>query len=204
METIKIWNERASDGQLRDIAARLGDGQLAIIPTDTTYAIVTDALDPKAVERLCRLKGINPEKTNLSIICDSISMASDYARIDNASFRLMRDCCPGPYTFIFRAAQSLPRAFRSRKTVGIRIPDNAFDTALVAELGHPLITTSIEFDDEDHAVSPGLIAESYEGRVDFMVEAEEGSTELSTIIDCTGHEPEIVRQGKGDLLHYLS
>ena len=163
------------------------------------YAIVGDALNIKSVERICRLKGINPDKTNLSIICSDISMASEYSRIDNKGFRLMKESCPGPFTFLFKSVSALPRAFKGRKTVGIRIPDNKFDIGLAAVLGNPLITTSIEYSDEDHAVNQELIAESYEGRVDFMIEGEEGSTDVSTIVDCTGIEPEIIRQGVGEL-----
>ena len=186
-----------SDRQLDDVASRLRDSEIAVIPTDTTYAIVGDALNMKAIERICNLKRINTEKTNLSVICSDISMASEYARIEDKGFRLMKECCPGPFTFLFRCASKLPRAFKGRKVVGIRIPSNEFDRQLAAALGNPVITTSIEYDDEDYAVNPGLIAENYEGKVDFMVEGEDGSTEVSTIVDCTGPEPEIVRQGKG-------
>lgn len=199
MNTIKIWNGSASERQLHDISIRLKEGELAIIPTDTMYAIAGDALNIKAVERLCRLKGINPEKTNLSIICSDISMASEYARIDNKGFRLMKECCPGPFTFLFRAASTLPRAFRGRKVVGIRIPDCEFDRSLAESLGNPLITTSIEYEDTDYAVSPGLISEAYENKVELMVEGENGTTDVSTVVDCTGDEPEIIRQGVGEL-----
>lgn len=199
MDTIKIWNGSASDRQIQDFADRLKNGEIGIIPTDTMYAIVGDALNVKSVERICRLKGINPDKSTLSIICSDISMAAEYSRIDNKGFRLMKDYCPGAFTFIFKAVSSLPRAFKGRKTVGVRIPDYKFDTGLSAALGNPLITTSIEYADEDHAINQELIAESYEGRVDFMVEGEEGTVDVSTIVDCTGNEPEIVRQGVGEL-----
>lgn len=198
MNTIKIWNGKASQKQLNDICIRLKDGQIAIIPTDTMYAIAGDALNMKAVERICRVKGINPEKTNLSIICCDISMASEYSRIDNSVFRLMKEYCPGPYTFLLRSASTLPKAFKGRKTVGIRIPGCEFDLDLARELGGPLITTSIEYEDEDYAVSPELIAEAYNNKVDIMVEGEHGTTEVSTIVDCTGNNPEVIRRGLGD------
>ncbi len=197
MNIIKIWNDNASERQLHDIAMRLKEGEIAIIPTDTMYGIVGDALNMKAVERICRLKGINPEKTNLSIICHDISMAAEYSRIDNRGFRLLKEYTPGPFTFLFRSASTLPKAFKSRKTVGIRIPACEFDRQLVKAMRGPLITTTIEYSDEDYAVSPGLIAEAYDNKVELMVEGEDGSTGLSTIIDCTGNEPEIVRQGIG-------
>lgn len=199
MKTMKIWNGEASSRQLDEICRDLKEGRIMICPTDTLYAIACDALQPKAIERICRLKGINPDKTNLSIICADISMAAEYARFDNYAFRLLRDCTPGPFTFLFKSASTLPKAFKGRKTVGVRIPDNALCHDIVERLGHPLLTTSIEYADTDYAINPGLIAEAYDSRVDFMLEGEEGGTEPSTIVDCTGSEAEIVRQGKGIL-----
>lgn len=199
MNTIKIWNARASERQLHDISQRLKEGELAVIPTDTMYAVVGDALNMRAVDHLCRLKGINPDKTNLSIICSDISMASEYSRINNTGFRLMKQHCPGPFTFLLKAASTLPRAFKGRKVVGVRIPDHEFARQLAETLGNPIITTSIEYEDEDHAMSPGLIAETYENKVEMMVEGDDGTTDVSTIVDCTGDQPEIVRQGVGEL-----
>ncbi|MCM1369795.1 MAG: L-threonylcarbamoyladenylate synthase [Candidatus Amulumruptor caecigallinarius] len=197
METIKIWNNKTSDNILEDISARLKQGEIAVIPTDTMYAIVADALNVKAIERLCRLKNINPEKTDLSIICSDISMASEYSRIGNKVFRLIKGNTPGQFVFLLKSASTLPRAFKGRKTVGIRIPDNDFNRQLSAAMGGPLITTSIEYEDEDYACEPGLIAEAYQDKVDFMVEGERGTTNVSTIIDCTDDNPEIIRQGAG-------
>lgn len=199
MKTIKIWNDSPSERQLDEIAENLEEGKLMIFPTDTLYAIGCDALNVKAIDRICGLKGINPEKSNLSIICSDISMAAEYCRIEDAGYRLLKDYTPGPFTFLFRASSKLPRAFKGRKIVGIRIPDSVTDREIAARLGHPVLTTSIEFEDEDYAVNPGLIAESYEGKTEFMVEGDEGSTEVSTIIDCTGNEPIIIRDGKGKI-----
>lgn len=199
MKTIKIWNNDASERQLDQICNMLQEGETMILPTDTLYGIACDALNPKAIEKICRLKGINPDKTNLSIICSDISMVSEYSRFDNKSFQLLRDYTPGPVTFIFKAASTLPKAFKGRKTVGVRIPDNKFCIDLVAHLGHPILTTSIEYADEDYARNPDLIAEAYEGKVDFMIAGDDGGTEPSTIIDCTGQEPEITRQGAASI-----
>jgi len=199
MNTIKIWNDTASERQLRDITNRLKEGEIAIIPTDTMYAIVGDALNVKAVERVCRIKNINPDKTNLSILCDDISMASEYSRIDNNGFQLMKRNCPGPFTFLFKSTSTLPRAFKGRKTVGIRIPDCKFTRDLVSAMGTPLITTSIEYTDHDYAINPELIAETYDNKVGLMVEGNDGTTEVSTVIDCTGNNPQIIRQGIGQL-----
>lgn len=193
MNTIKIWNSKPSDRQLSEIAAILNDGQVAICPTDTMYALVCDAMNMKAVERICRMKGINPEKSNLSILCSDISMASEYARINDQGYRLLKENTPGPYTLLFRTVSKLPRAFRNRKVVGIRIPDNDIARQVVERLGRPLLTTTIEYRDEDYAVNPELIAEAYDNRVDLMIEGEQGSTDLSTIIDCTTDTPEIIR-----------
>ena len=200
MKTIKIWNNDASDRQLDQICTLLQEGEIMIMPTDTLYGIACDALNTKAIERICRLKGINPDKTNLSIICSDISMASEYSRFDNKSFQLLRDNTPGPVTFIFKSASTLPKAFKGRKTVGVRIPDNKFCLDLVTRLGHPLLTTSIEYADDDYARNPDLIAEAYDGKVDLMISGEDGSTEPSTIVDCTGPEPEITRQGAAEIL----
>lgn len=199
MKSIKIWNNKASEQQLNQLSERMKEGEIAIIPTDTMYAIVGDALNIKVVDRICKLKNINPDKTNLSIICSDISMAAEYSRIDNKGFKLLREYCPGPFTFLFKSASTLPRAFKGRKTVGIRIPDNQVTTDLVERMGNPLITTSIEYEDEDYAINPELISEAYEGRVDIMVEGEAGTTEVSTIVDCTLDTPEIIREGLGKM-----
>ena len=194
MNTVKIWNDNPSEKQLDDITAILDDGQTAIIPTDTMYALVCDAMNMRAIERICKLKGINPEKTNLSILCADISMASEYARIDNKGFAIMKNETPGPLTLLFRTVSNLPRAFKNRKTVGVRIAANETARRIAERLGRPLLTTTIQYEDEDYAVNPELIAEAYEGRIDLMVDGGQGGTVQSTIIDCTGNEPVVVRE----------
>ena len=194
MNTIRIWNDNPSDKQLDEIAAILEDGQTAIIPTDTMYALTCDAMNMRAIERICRLKGINPEKTNLSILCSDISMASEYARIDNKGFSILKNETPGPVTLLFRTVSSLPRAFKNRKTVGIRIPDSHTARSIVERLGRPLLTTTIQYEDEDYATNPELIAETYDNQIDLMVDAGKGGMVQSTIIDCTGNDPVVVRE----------
>lgn len=194
MNTIKIWNDNPSDKQLDEIAAILEDGQTVIIPTDTMYALTCDAMNMRAIERICRLKGINPEKTNLSILCSDISMASEYARIDNKGFSILKNETPGPVTLLFRTVSSLPRAFKNRKTVGIRIPDSHTARSIVERLGRPLLTTTIQYEDEDYATNPELIAETYDNQIDLMVDAGKGGMVQSTIIDCTGNDPVVVRE----------
>lgn len=199
MKTIKIWNNKAQENQLNEISAVICNGGLVIVPTDTVYAIVADAFNNKSVERLCRLKGINPEKTNLSLICSDISMAAEYCKINNSAFRMLKELTPGPFTFLFKGVSNLPKAFKGRKIVGVRIPDCEIDRELAAKVGHPLLTTGISFKDEDYAVNPELIMEAYENKVDMMVIGEDGTTDLSTIIDVTDNEPVIIREGKGKL-----
>lgn len=199
MKNIRIWNDRPSDNQLDEICSVLSSGGMAIIPTDSIYAIVCDALSPKAIDRLCRLKGIDPDKSLLSIICSDISMASEYAKIENDTFHLLKKNTPGAFTFILRAASKLPKVFKGRKTVGIRIPANELCRALSYRMGKPLLSTSISFDSDDYAVNSSLIADSYDGQVDIMADAGDGGTIPSTIVDCTLDEPEIIRHGKGEL-----
>ncbi|MCH5227584.1 MAG: threonylcarbamoyl-AMP synthase [Muribaculaceae bacterium] len=200
METLKVYNDKIADNQVERIVEILKEGGIIVIPTDTLYGIACDALNPKAIEKVCRLKGINPEKTNLSILCNDISMVSDYAKFDNYAFRLLKDNTPGPFTFLFRAASSLPRAFKGRKIVGIRIPDNEVVSAIVEKLGNPLLSTSITYRDEDYGMNPDLIEEEYENTVDLMVKGEEGKLIPSAILDCTGSEPVIVREGPEELV----
>lgn len=197
MKILKIYEDSPSERQLEETARDLKMGSLAIIPTDSIYAIVCNALDQKAIDRLCRLKGINTAKANLSIICCNISMAAEYARIDNKAFSLLKEYTPGPYTFLLPAGHNLPKAFKGRRVVGVRIPDCNTAKNLSERMGGPLLTTSIEFEDSDYAINPELIAEAYHDKVDIVIEGADGDMEPSTIIDITGDEPEIKREGKG-------
>lgn len=199
MKIIKTYSDSLSDRQLSEIVRDLEAGQIMIYPTDTLYAIGCDALNSKAIDKICKLKGINPEKTNLSIICKDISQLAEYARYDNSSYRMLKDNTPGEFTFLFKSSSTLPKVFKGRKIVGIRIPKSNIAISIVERLGHPILTTSIEYEDEDYARNPELITEAYYNSVDFVIDAGDGDTEPSTIIDCTGDEPEIIRQGKGIL-----
>lgn len=198
MDTIKIWDNSLSDKQAQSVAARLARGELMIYPTDTLYAIGCDALNIKAIERLCRIQSINPDKVRLSIICKDISQAAEYARIDNKCFRLLKENTPGAFTFIFKTTGSLPKAFKGRKEVGIRIPQCKAAVQAVEALGTPILTSSLHLDD-DLIAEPSLIAEKYQNQADLMLMGNPADSEPSTIIDCTNTEPEILRQGKGKL-----
>ena len=199
MKIIKTYSDSLSERQLNEIVRDLENGAIMIYPTDTLYAIGCDTMNPKAIEKICRLKGINPNKTNLSIICKDISQISEYARYDNSIYRLLRDNTPGEFTFLLKASSALPKVFKGRKVVGIRIPKSNIAISIVEKLGHPILTTSIEYEDEDYAINPDLITERYNNQVDFIIDNGNGGIEPSTIIDCSEDEPEIVRQGKGIL-----
>ena len=179
----------------------LRDGGLVVYPTDSVYALGCDALNVRAVEKICKLKNINPAKTNLSIICHNLGNISEYAKVSNTVFKLMKKNLPGPFTFILNATNNLPKIYKNRKEVGIRIPDNNIILTLVEELGNPILTTSIHDDDEivEYSTDPELIYEKYRDIVDVVIDGGYGGLEPSTIVDCTGDEIEIVRQGKGVL-----
>ena len=199
MKLLKIILSNPNERFIDMAVDALADGEIIIYPTDSLYALGCDALNNKKKKKICKIKGIRSDKTNLSIICNSISQAAEYARISNDIFSLMKNNLPGPFTFILPALSKLPKAFKKRRTVGIRIPDNNVAQKLVEKLGHPIMTTSIQFEDEDYGCEPELIAEQYENAADLLLDAGRGSTIPSTIIDCTGDAPEIVREGRGIL-----
>jgi tRNA threonylcarbamoyl adenosine modification protein (Sua5/YciO/YrdC/YwlC family) len=181
-----------------EIVDCLRDGGIIVYPTDTVYALGCDALNNQAIERICSLKEMKSAKTNLSIICSDISEVAQYAKFDNTQFKMMKSHLPGPFTFIFPALSKLPKAFKGRRTVGIRIPENAIARAIVEALGRPILTTSVPGDDEDYRCEPELIAEAFQGSVDIVVDSGRGGLMPSTVVDCTGDEPEVTRQGKGN------
>ena len=188
-----------NDRHIAEVVDCLTDGGIIVYPTDTVYALGCDAMNNQAIERICTLKEMKSVKTNLSIICADISEVSQYAKFDNAQFRLMKSNLPGPFTFIFPAMSKLPKAFKGRRTVGIRIPDHEIALSIVRALGRPILTTSVPGDDEDYRCEPGLIAEAFDNSVDIVIDAGRGAMIPSTVVDCTGGEPEVTRQGKGEL-----
>lgn len=199
MRVLPIIEDNINMRHIEDIVSVLRDGGIIVYPTDTVYAIGCDALNNQAIERICSLKAMKSAKTNLSIICSDISEVSQYAKFDNQQFRLMKNNLPGPFTFILPAMSKLPKAFKGRRTVGIRIPKNKIATAIEQELGHPILTTSVPAQDDDYRCEPELIAESLGNFVDIVVDSGRGGLVPSTVIDCTSGEPEIIRQGKGEL-----
>ncbi|MBR5118027.1 MAG: threonylcarbamoyl-AMP synthase [Muribaculaceae bacterium] len=199
MKVLQILEDNINLRHIEEIATVLRDGGIIVYPTDTVYAIGCDALNNQAIERICSLKAMKSAKTNLSIICSDISEVAQYAKFDNTQFRLMKNNLPGPFTFIFPAMSKLPKAFKGRRTVGIRIPENKIATAIEQELGHPILTTSVPAQDDDYRCEPELIAEALGANVDIVVDSGRGGLIPSTVVDCTGSEPEIIRQGKGEL-----
>lgn len=201
MRRLKIYEENPNATEIGKAVEVLREGGIVIYPTDTIYALGCDALNVRAVERICRIKGINPQKVNLSIICRELSWVSEYAKLNNLYFKLLKRNLPGAFTFILPTSSSLPKIYKNRKTVGVRIPDHAIMLALVEALGNPLLTTSVSVDDEEpeYGTDPELIAERYESVADLIIDGGEGGTIPSTTVDCTGDEPVVLREGKGDL-----
>ena len=198
MKVLQIFENNINERFMDQVISTLRNGEVIIYPTDTLYALGCDALNNNAIQRICHIKGINPDKTNLSIICSDISEVAQYAKFDNTQFKMMKSHLPGPFTFIFPALSKLPKAFKGRRTVGIRIPENAIARAIVEALGRPILTTSVPGDDEDYRCEPELIAEAFQGSVDIVVDSGRGGLMPSTVVDCTGDEPEVTRQGKGN------
>ena len=199
---IKIYNDNPNPNQIRHVAEVLRNGGIIIIPTDTVYAFGCDIFNSAAVEFISRLKNKDLRKANLSFICHEMSQISEYAKLDDDSFKLMKKNLPGPYTFILNGSNRLPKLFKNKKTVGIRMPDNHITLQIVRELGNPMMTSSIFIDDEttEYITDPELIDEKYGNQVDLVVDGGMGGLLHSTVIDCTGDEPEIVRQGSHDLI----
>ncbi len=201
MRIIKSYGSNPDSRTVAEAAEALRQGQIIIYPTDTLYAFGCDALNNKAIERLCRMKGIDPAKNLLSIVCSDISEAAEYARIDNASFRILRRCLPGAFTFILPASLKLPKVFKGRKSVGIRIPDNAFAQALARELGHPVMTSSVPESDDIDIADAEAVALHYDGTADLDLTIDGGAGQYtgSTVVDLADStSPEIIRQGLGD------
>ena len=202
MKLLKVFRDNPNERFIELAADTMRRGGIVIYPTDTLYALGCDALNNNAIEKICKLKGIRSDRTNLSIICSDLSEVAKYARLENANFRLLKENLPGPFTFILPALSRLPKAFKGRKTVGVRIPDNRIALALVEALGNPIMTSSITIDDDedaDYLTEPELIAERFAGDADLVIDGGHGGTEPSTVVDCTTDEPEIVRQGAGVL-----
>lgn len=201
-EFIKIYEENPNPKAIQKVVSVLRKGGLVIYPTDTVYGLGCDITKTKALDKIARIKGIKLSKAKWSFLCADLSNLSDYVRqIDTATFKILKRALPGPYTFILPGNNNLPKEFKKKKTVGIRVPDNAICTALVEELGNPIVSTSIRDDDEllEYTTDPELIYEKWEKLVDIIIDGGYGGNIASTIIDLSEGEPTVVREGKGDL-----
>lgn len=201
---IKLYND-ATDMQLvRNVAEFLEDGAIVIIPTDSVYSLACDIQNERALEKMARLKGLKLKEAEFSILCDNLSLLSDYCKpLNNKIFKLLKKNLPGAFTFILEANNNIPKIFKkNRKTVGIRIPDNNIAREIVSALGRPIIVTSVKDDDKiiEYTTDPELMAEKYDSQVDMVVDGGVGSNFPSTVVDCTGGDIEIIRQGVGELI----
>lgn len=200
-EFIKLYNENPNPKEIAKVVKVLQSGGLIIYPTDTIYGLGCDITKTKSLEKIAQIKGVQLEKANLSFICNDLSHLSDYVKqIDSATFKILKRALPGPYTFILPGSNNLPKVFKKKKTVGIRIPDNNIIRTLVAELGNPIVSTSIRDEDDvlEYTTDPELIFEKWQGLVDIVIDGGYGDNEPSTVIDLT-EEPSVIREGKGNI-----
>jgi tRNA threonylcarbamoyl adenosine modification protein (Sua5/YciO/YrdC/YwlC family) len=204
---IKIYPDNPNEKVIQQVVDVLKKGGIIIYPTDTVYGMGCDISNSKAIEKICKIRGIKPEKANFSFICYDLSHISDFTRqIDNETYRVIKKALPGPFTFIFNANKNVPKLLSSnKKTVGIRVPNNNIARAIVQILGNPIISTSIYDDDEimEYSTDPELIHEKYEDIVDLVIDGGYGNNEPSTIVDCSVGDFTIIRQGKGNLDQFL-
>ena len=201
-EIIRIYNENPNPREIAKVVKTLRSGGLVIYPTDTVYGLGCDITNNSALEKIAQIKGVKLEKANFSFICYDLSNLSDYVKqIDTATFKILKRCLPGPYTFILPGNNNLPTVFKKKKTVGIRVPDNNICRAIVEELGNPIVSTSIRDEDEviEYTTDPELIQEKWDNLVDIVIDGGYGDNTPSTVIDLTSEEPEVLREGKGSL-----
>jgi tRNA threonylcarbamoyl adenosine modification protein (Sua5/YciO/YrdC/YwlC family) len=199
---IKIYENNPNEVAIKKVVEVLKNGGLVIYPTDTVYGLGCDITNTKALERVAKIKGVKLEKANFSFICSDLSHISDYIKqIDTATFKILKRALPGPYTFILPGNNNLPKEFKKKTTVGIRVPDNAIALEMVRQLGNPIVSTSIHDEDEvlEYSTDPELIFEKWQNLVNLVIDGGYGDNIGSTIIDLSGFEPVVIREGKGSL-----
>ena len=204
---LRINANKPSPGDIDIIVSCFRNGGIVIYPTDTVYGMGCDIYQQRAVERICKIKKIDAEKANFSFICHNLSHLSDYCKpMDTSTYKLMKKALPGPFTFVLDANSNVPKLFKSqKKTVGIRIPDNLVCSEMVRILGNPIMSTSIHDDDEiiEYTTDPEQIYERYKNLVDIVVAGGYGNVQASTVVDCTGGDTKVLRQGLGVLEDYI-
>jgi tRNA threonylcarbamoyl adenosine modification protein (Sua5/YciO/YrdC/YwlC family) len=205
-EFIKLFEKNPDTRKLGRVVECLRDGGVVIYPTDTIYGMGCDIHQTRSVERICQIKGIKPNKADFSFICHNLSHIADYARVGNATFKLMKRALPGPFTFILEATNLVPKLLHTnKKNVGIRIPAHEIPRMLVEQLGNPIITTTLKDDEEyiEYTTDPELIFERYQNLVDIVIDCGYGGHVPSTIVDATDDDFTILRQGLGQLEDFL-
>ena len=199
---IKLYNENPNEKEIAKIVEVLRNGGLIIYPTDTVYGLGCDITNTKALEKIARIKGVKLEKANFSFVCSDLKNLSDYVKqIDSSTFKLLKRALPGAYTFIMQGNNNLPKDFKKKKTVGIRVPDNLIARTIVERLGNPIVSTSIYDEDDviEYTTDPELIFEKWQNLVDIVIDGGYGDNTASTVIDLSGDEPVVIRAGKGDV-----
>jgi len=201
-EFIKIYEENPNPKEIKRVVDVLRRGGLIIYPSDTVYALGCDISNQKALEKIARIKGVKLDKAKFSFICKDLSNLSEYVKqINTSSFKILKRALPGPYTFILPGNNNLPKVFKKKKEVGIRVPDNLIARTIVEELGNPIVSTSIYDEDEiiEYTTDPELIYEKWDKLVDIVIDGGYGDNVPSTVINLCGDEPELIREGKGSL-----
>ena len=199
---IKLYNENPNEKEIAKIVEVLRNGGLIIYPTDTVYGLGCDITNTKALEKIARIKGVKLEKANFSFVCSDLKNLSDYVKqIDSSTFKLLKRALPGAYTFIMQGNNNLPKDFKKKKTVGIRVPDHLIARTIVERLGNPIVSTSIYDEDDviEYTTDPELIFEKWQNLVDIVIDGGYGDNTASTVIDLSGDEPVVIREGKGDV-----
>jgi tRNA threonylcarbamoyl adenosine modification protein (Sua5/YciO/YrdC/YwlC family) len=205
-QLIRLYPENPEGKKIRQVADVLRNGGVVIYPTDTIYGIGCDIHNPKAVERVARIKGMKADKANFAFICYDLSHIAEYAKVSTTAFKVMKKALPGPFTFILDASSKVPKLLNiNKKQVGIRVPDNNIPRQIVQELGNPILTTSVRDEDEvlEYSTDPELIYEKFRDQVDIVIDGGYGNNIPSTIIDCNNDSFEVIREGLGNIDLYL-
>lgn len=197
---LRIHPDNPQPRLIRQVVDKLQEGGIIIYPTDTIYGLGCDIFQHKAIERIARIKKVDPQKAQLSFVCSDLSHLSDFSKqISTSTYRLLKEYLPGPYTFILPASKMVPRILQSKKdTIGLRIPDNRIAQAIVKELGRPILSASLPGELVEDYTDPEVMYENFMNEVDIIIDGGAGGTVPSTIVDCTGTEPIVTREGLGE------